>query len=446
MIAKAIEWYKKAFRFITYDMWHLDMAHYNRRDAFLIKQLKIVTITFRRFFRDKVIIRCSALSYYSILAVVPALAIVFAIAKGLGVSDALRYSLEQRFDGYNDIIDFLMQFADKALANTRAGVLSSLGIAFLLWSVVKVLNNIENAFNYVWQVKRPRPLSRKFTDYFAFILIMPLMLAFSSTISLSIRYHVGHLTEGIPLLEHAGPLFGTLAPFVVVYLLLSFMYVTVPYTRVKIAPAIIAALIAGTAFQLVQNLYIFSQISVSKYSAIYGAFAAIPLLCVWLQVSWIIVLFGAELTFAYQNLERYHYEVTSTHISPFQRKVTAILVARLIAKRFARGGEPYTAEELSQELDLPHRVVRNSMEDLLKCHIVTEVAIQSKRKSKDNAYLPLIDIHSLTIAYVYDALDKMGQVPLAARDNTEMQKVMEILSAPAKVFEKGDGQLLLINI
>ncbi len=385
IVKKVTDWYKQAFRFVTYDIWHLNTEQYSRRDAFLIKQLKIFIITIRRFFEDKVIIRCSALSYYSILAIVPALAVVFAIAKGLGLSESLRDMLSQRFADYHEVIDFLMQFADNAIANTKTGLLSSLGIVFLLWSVVKVLGNIEKAFNYVWQVKRQRPLSRKFTDYFAFILILPIMLAFSSSLSLNLRYHVGTLTEGIPLIEHAGTLIGTLVPFLLVYIMLTFIYVAVPYTKVKVVPAIIAALITGTAFQLVQNLYIFSQISVSKYSAIYGAFASIPLLCVWLQVSWTIVLFGAELCFAYQNLERYHYEATSQHMSPMQRKVAAILIMQRIAKRFVVGGAPYTAEELTEQLDLPNRVVRNSLSDLLNSRLIIEVATQSTRNAKDDA-------------------------------------------------------------
>jgi membrane protein len=427
-------------------MWHIETTHYSRRDAFLIKQLKIFTITFRRFFADKVIIRCSALSYYSIMAIVPILAVLFAVSKGLGVADLLRNSLYQHFGDYDEAVDFVMQFADNAIANTKTGLLSSLGIVFLLWSVVKMLNNIEKSFNYVWQVKRTRPLSRKFTDYSAFILITPLILAFSSSISLSLRYHVGSLTKGIPLLEHVGPLFGTLAPFVLIYFLFTFIYVMVPYTKVRIGPAIVAAIIAGTTFQLVQNLYIFSQISISRYSAIYGVFAAVPMLCIWLQLSWTIILFGAELTFAYQNYERYHYEVTSNHISPFQRRVSGILVAQLIAKHFVEGGQPYTVQQLSGKLDLPYRVIRNSVEDLLKCHILSEVLVQGKRKSKDSAYQPAIDVHLLSIASVYNALNTLGNVPLAEDDNADMKRISDLLEQPFKDFEKSDANKLLIAL
>ena len=447
MFKKLIDWYKMAFRFVTHDMWHLDMEHYSRRDVFLVKQLKIVTIAIRRFLEDKVMIRCSALSYYALMAIVPILAVIFAIAKGFGISDMLRKSLNDNFGDYTDAIDFVMQFADKALDNAKTGVLSALGVAFLLWSVIKVLNNIETAFNDIWQVKRPRPMSRKFTDYFAFILIVPILLAFSSSISLSLRLHVDSWTKGIPLLEQAGPLFGTLAPFVVVYLALTFIYVAVPFTKVKIVPAFIAAVIAGTAFQLVQNLYIFSQISVSKYGAIYGAFAALPLLCIWLQISWIIVLFGAELCFAYQNLERYHYEATSEHISPFQRKVAALLVAQLVAKNFVGGSKPYAIKEITEKLDLPYRVIRNSIEDLQQCGILSEVMVENKRLAKkDNAYQPAIDVHKLTIAYVYNAVNFMGQVALADNDNDDMRTIVEILTAPFKTFEDSDKNKLLIEI
>ncbi len=446
MFKKFFDWYKKAFHFVTYDMWHIDTEHYSKRDAFLIKQLKIFTIAIRRFFEDKVSIRSSALSYYSLTAVVPIVAVLFAVAKGFGISDMLRESLNQNFGDYTEVIDFLMQFADNAIANTRTGVLSSLSIIFLLWSVVKVLNNIESAFNDVWQVKRPRPMARKFADYFAFILIVPIFLAASSSLSVFFRYHVGSWTQDVPVLEHLGTLSGTLLPFALVYIVLTFVYVTVPFTKVKIGPAFIAAIIAGTAFQLTQNFYIFSQITVSKYGAIYGAFAALPLLCIWLQLSWIIILFGAELSFAYQNVERYHYEATADHISPFQRKISAILVMQHIARRFTKGAIPQTIAELTEDLDLPYRVVRNSVEDLQQCNLLSEVMIQGKRKAKDSAYQPAIDIHLLTIGYVYKALNRMGQVALADDDNQDMKRLVEILNKPFKVFEKSDENKLLIEI
>jgi membrane protein len=446
MLKKYSDRYKRIFRFVTHDIWFVDTMHYKRRDAFLIKQLKIFTIAFRRFFEDKVIIRCSALAYYSLMAIVPLLALLFAISKGLGFSDKLRASLDQSFGEQNEVIDFLMQFAENTIANTSTGVLSSLGVLFLMWSVIKVLNNIESAFNDVWQVKHPRPVSRKFADYSAFILIVPVIIAFSSTISLMVRYHVGSWTQDIPVLEHAGPLFGTLVPFVLVYLALTFIYAALPFTKVRIGPALMAALITGTAFQLVQNLYIFSQITVSKYGTIYGAFAALPLLCIWLQISWVIILFGAELSFAYQNLERYHYEATSDHISPFQRKVAGLLVARLIAKRFVEGAPPCTIADIVAHLDLPHRVIRNSVEDLQKCRLLSEVTLPGKRKSKDSAYQPALDVHRMTVAFVYRALNSIGEVALADDDNADMKRLADLLARPLEQFENSPENKLLIEI
>lgn len=446
MIEKWINLYRRAFRFVTYDMWHVDMVHYKRRDAFLIKQLKIFTIAFRRFFEDKVTIRCSALSYYSLMAIVPLMALLFAISKGLGVSDMLRIFLEQSLGEHNEIIEFLLRFADNAIANTHTGVLGSLGIVFLMWSVIKVLNNIESAFNDVWQVKRPRPLSRKFADYSAFILTVPIIIAFSTAISLLVRYHIGSWIQDIPVLEHLGPLFGTFVPFLLVFLALTFIYAAVPFTKVRMGPAFIAAVIAGIAFQLTQNMYIFSQITVSKYGTIYGAFAALPLLCLWLQISWIIILFGAELAFAYQNLERYHYEATSDHISPFQREVSGILIARLISKRFVKGDPPYTVAELTNELNLPYRVVRNSIEDLQQCNLLSEVHVQGRRKSRDHAYQPALDVHSLSIASVYKSLNHIGQVALAEEDNADMKHIVNVLTKHFETFARSDENKLLIDI
>ena len=444
MMKKILFYYKKAFSFITRDVWHADVRRYSRPGAFLIRQLRIFLITLKGAKEDKVALHSAGLTFYTLMAIVPIAATVFALAKGFGISEQLNQVVSNAFPNQDEVIEQITIFAENAINNTKSGWLGSLGIVFLLWSVIKVMNHIEMSFNHVWQVKRARSWARKFTDYLSVLIVAPFFFVFSSTISLSIRYNVGSWFEGIPVLEHAGQLFGTLMPFILVYIMLTVLYVIIPNTKVKILPAFWGAVFAGTLFQLMQNLYIYTQISVSKYSAIYGAFAALPLLFLWISISWQLVLIGAELSFAYQNVERYRYEMTAGRISVYQRKLAALVVMQEIARNFANNKLPYTVAGLSERLDLPYRLVSNTINELQQCRFVTEVIIE--KKERDNAYQPAFDVHKLTVGMVVHSIDDLGQSPLSKSATDDMATFNRILSTQAAIFDASPDNKLLIEL
>ena len=443
MMKKILLFYKTAFRFVTHDVWHTDIRNYTRPVAFLIRQLRIFLITLKGAKEDKVELHAAALTFYTLMAIVPIAAMLFALAKGFGISEQLQQVLWNAFPNQDEVIEQVMAFAENALNNAKGGWLGSLGILFLLWSVIKVMNHIETSFNNVWQVKRARSWARKFTDYLSVLIVTPFFFVVSSSISLSIRYNVGSWFEGIPVLENASHLFGTLMPFALVYIMLTVLYVVIPNTKVKILPAFWGAVFAGTLFQLVQNLYIYTQISVSKYSAIYGAFAALPLLFLLISISWHLVLLGAELSFAYQNVERYRYEMTAGHISAYQRKLAALVVMQEIACNFVSNKSPYTLSELSEQLDLPYRLVSNTINELQQCHFVTEVVLD--KKERDSAYQPAFDVHKLTIGMVVQSIDNLGQSPLSKSATADMTTFDKVLSARAAAFDASPDNKLLIE-
>jgi len=441
---KTIFYYKKVFRFVKRNVWHTDIRKHSRPVAFFIRQLRIFLITLKGAKEDKVMLHSAALTFYTLMAVVPVAAMVFALAKGFGFSEQLQQVIGNAFPNQDDVIEQITVFAENAINNTQGGWLGSLGVVFLLWSVIKVMNHIERSFNSVWQVKRARSWARKFTDYMAVLIVAPFFFMFSSTISLSIRYKVGTWFEGVPVLEHAGQLFGTLMPFVLVYIMLTVLFVVIPNTKVKVLPALWGAIFAGTLFQLMQNLYIYTQMSVSKYSAIYGAFAALPLLFLWVKISWQIVLLGAELSFAYQNAERYRYEMTAGRISVCQRKLAALVILQEIVRNFVNNKKPYTISKLSGRLDLPYRLVSNTIDELQQCGFITEVV--NEKKERDSAYLPAFDVHKLTVGMVVHSIDDLGQSPLSKAATADMATFSRILSDQAAVFDASPDNKLLIEL
>jgi membrane protein len=194
----------------------------------------------------------------------------------------------------------------------------------------------------------------------------------------------------------------------------------------------------------VQNLYIYTQISVSKYSAIYGAFAALPLLFLLISISWQLVLLGAELSFAYQNVERYRYEMTAGHISAYQRKLASLVIMYEIVRNFVSNKPPYTISELSEHLDLPYRLVSNTINELQQCRFVTEVVLE--KKERDSAYQPAFDVHKLTIGMVVHSIDNLGQSPLSKSTTADMSTFDHVLSAQAALFDASPENKLLIEL
>ena len=195
-------------------------------------------------------------------------------------------------------------------------------------------------------------------------------------------------------------------PFVITSLVFMGIYLFLPNTKVRFLNGLIAGLIAGCAFQLFQNIYISGQIWVSKYNAIYGSFAALPLLLLWLQLSWLICLFGAEIAFASQNVRKFSFERDSQHISRRYKDFLTLLIASLIIKRFAAGEPPYTADELSSTYRIPIRLTSQILFQLKHLGIINEVGYGSDERVIH--YQPALDIHQITVSYLFDRLDREG--------------------------------------
>ena len=247
--------------------------------------------------------QASALTYSTLLAIVPILAVVFAIARGFGYNKYIELWFRDTFASQPQAADAIVGFVNGYLVHTQSGIFLGIGLIFMLYTVLMLMNNVEETFNEIWQVSNSRPIIRSFTNYLAVFLLFPIMVivltgasVFMATFadSLTNRFYVGTALK--ILLD-----FST---YVIVSLLFIGLYVYMPNTKVKLSSAIVPGILAGVAMQLLQLFYIHSQIWVTGYNAIYGSFAALPLFMLWLQISWTICLFGAQLTFTNQNLNR----------------------------------------------------------------------------------------------------------------------------------------------
>ncbi|MFZ2341037.1 MAG: YihY/virulence factor BrkB family protein, partial [Bacteroidales bacterium] len=323
-------------------IWNTSISDISRGKSFLIRQLRIIVLAVRGFMNDRVQLSASALTLYTMLSIIPFAAIAFGIAKGFGLDQKLQELLVEEFKTQPEVLTWILNQADNAIQATRGGYIAGVGLIILLWSVMSLLGQIESSFNHIWQIQVSRPWLRKFTDYLAIMLIAPIVLIASSSITVFVTSELYSNTESIKFIKPIVGFFIKLAPYVLTWIGLTILFIIMPNTKVKIMPALVSAIITGTILQLLQWLYIDLQFGISKLSAIYGSFAAIPLFIIWVQSSWIILLLGAELSFANQNLTRYEIEYESLNVSHHQRKALALMIMKKIVNNFTTGEKAVT--------------------------------------------------------------------------------------------------------
>jgi membrane protein len=339
----------------------------------------------------------------------------------------------------------VMDFARKLLETTRGGLIAGVGVFLLFWTVTRVLGNIENSFNYIWGIKKQRSWTRKISDYLSAIIICPVLWIVSSTATVMIRTQVTFVVEKGQLVESIGPaIFFTLSllPYCVIWILFVFIYVFMPNTRVNLKSAIFAGIIAGTFYQLFQRVYLWSQIGVAKYNAIYGSFAALPLFLVWLQLSWMIVLLGAELSFAHQNEKSYEFEPDCSRVSVAFKRLLTLQVMHLLVKEFAKGSSALSAEQISTRLQIPIILVRKMVDELMASGLVSELCVTAR----ETRYQPSKDIDLLTIKYVIDCLEEMGSHDVPVVESEELSRISECLKAFDEAVQKSPKNILLREI
>lgn len=392
-ISKVTTWYN----YCSQGVW-LDT-----RNTFKVRIVKVLNLSIRSFFDRDLQTKSAALTFSTVLAIVPGFAMLFAIGRGFGFQNLLEDQLFINFPAQKKLITFALQFVDSYLNQASQGIFVGVGIIFLLYTLISLLSDIETAFNQVWDIKRDRSLYQKITDYISICLLVPILMICSSGVSIfmsSTFQSTAHISFLTPLVNFA--LEAT--PFILTFLAFSISFCLIPNTRVNFKYAAAAGAICAVMFQILQMLFFSGQIYVSKYNAIYGSFSFLPLMLIWLQFSWIILLFGCVLTYSFQNI--FVFNFLDNPVPPsvnLQRKVTLIIMAG-ISQRFHSGEAPLTREEISQKYDLPIRMVNRICSQLKEAGLVNMVV-----KTQDSmAVAPAIDTDEITVGTVFSKVDSLG--------------------------------------
>jgi membrane protein len=433
--------------FIKTDIWRIRSSRLSKNRYFLIRQLRIVLLAVRGFNEDKCLLRASALTFFTMLSIVPVVAMAFGIAKGFGFEKILEKKLLENFAGQEEVVSRVISFAQNLLVNTQGGLIAGIGVAVLFWSVIKVLGQIESAFNDIWGIQNSRSVGRKFSDYLSVMLICPVLLIMSGSVTVLISSQVALIVERLSFLGPVGEviLFSLkVLPYAVVWGVFSFLYVFMPNGTVNIRAGILGGIIAGTIYQAWQFLYITFQVGASKYGAIYGSFAALPLFLVWLQVSWFIILFGAEIAFAEQNVETYELEPDCLKASRAFKRRLALAVTYICVARFRDGKEPLSAAEIAGRLELPIRLVREAIHELELAGILLEVKGHGNEKTR--YYIPARDINQLTVQAVLEGVDQSGVDTLEVPSTREFNVLKDAVDDLTRVAARSEKNILLKDI
>ena len=446
MINKIWTLLSNIIKFITSDIWKIRLKDLPRKKSFLIKQLRTVLLAVRGFDEDKCLLRASSLTFYTLLSIVPVVAMAFGIAKGFGFENYLEKQLFEKFPGQETILLQVVDFALKLLENTKGGMIAGIGVIILFWSVMKLLGHIESSFNEIWEIRKSRTLVRKLSDYISIMLISPIFMVVSGSITIFITAQITNITESVSLLGMFSPfiMLGLkMMPYCLIGVLLTIIYMMMPNTKVNLKSGLIAGIVAGAAYVLLQWGYINFQVGIAKYNAIYGSFAALPLFLIWLQVSWLVVLFGAEISFAIQNVDTYEFESDSLEISPGFRRLLSLQIAHQIIMTFSKGEKPLTAPLISHNLEIPIRLVHQILYELDDSRIISET---NSGDSFDPGYQPAQDINRLSVRYVVDSLNQRGIDDIHVAQTREFKALSDTLQAFGDVVEKSSANKLLKDI
>jgi membrane protein len=338
--------------------------------------LQMLYVAGRNSLTDRVPFQANALTFITLLALVPALAISFSVAKGLGFSRSLREFLIQTelLASQREVLEQVLQYVQ----NTQVGTLGAVGVALLVVTLVLTISTVEETFNRIWNVPSQRSWLRKFTDYLSVLVICPLLVlgatgawaAFSSNEVVLWLMDVTAAEQAAQWLPNLGPLLLIFAAFVFVYMFL-------PNTKVPFLSALTAGVIAALLWYLVQHLYIIFQVGVARYNAIYGGFATLPLFMIWLQVSWVVVLFGGQLSHAHHVCTRGPLpRFLARPLGQTQREAVALAVMYRVAVRFREGGLPYSQDELGRELNVMQRELKLVLDQLEQGGLVSEIGME----------------------------------------------------------------------
>lgn len=439
----------RIIHFLEMGIWEIRLRDLPSIKAFFVRALRIILLASRKFVTGDSQKTASILTYYSLLNIVPVVAVAFAIAKGFGLEKRIENQILGIADKANletDVTTQIITFSHELLDQAKGGLIAGVGIILLFWTVISILGKIEESLNDIWEIQESRKLVRKFSDYTAMMVFGPVLLIVSGSATVLVASQVTVVLHKIALLGVFSKVILfllNLLPYLSIWVLLTMVYAVMPNSRIPIRSAILGGVTAGTVAQIVQWIYIKFQIGVASYGAIYGSFAALPLFLGWLQVSWMIVLLGAEIAHASEHYETYGLNPDYSRISISARKLLVLRIFHLLTKNFSLGEKPLTVREIAQALEIPIRLVKGLLRELSAVGLVVKVA---EGAGNETAFQPGRTIENITLKFALDEYEKYGVTKISDYQSDDADKISNYLKDISETIEKSPANVRLKEI
>ena len=385
------------------------------------RQYKLLFYTVQGLSTHGTMVRSAAMTFYTLISIVPIVALIFAVLKGFGMTDDLVQNLYGLLPQMPEVVDYVVDFAQNTLARTQGGWVAAISLVTLFWAVIRVFGSIEDAFNNIWEVKNTRSMARKYSDYITVVVLAPILWIVATSFATYTRQIFG-VDDSMWL--KVGSEIGSMA---IVWLMFTFIYIIIPNTKVQFSAALMAGIIAGSIFLGFQWGYLYLQKWMTSYNAIYGSFAALPLFLLWMQTSWEILLLGGELSFAYQNEKRFEEERQSLMSSHDCRRKLMVGIMTIVVEWMRQGRGPIPVAELRERMEIPTRILSSLLFSLTRAGMLGEVHISNKEY--DVAYVPTRDISTLRVYDIIEAVEREG----LDFEQVEMERSTQIVSCATTV-------------
>jgi membrane protein len=391
------------------------------------------------FVKDQTIIRAAALTFTTILSIVPFLAVAFSISKGFGFQNTgkMRDLILHLTTGQPEVADKIIEYIDR----TNVQALGWVGVVTLLFTVLSLVGTIEKAFNVIWSVNKGRSAWRRVTDFFPIILFGPIFLFVASSFNFSLQ-NQDFISNVVSLraIGYLEAMFLKAVPYLLIIMAFSMMYAFIPNTHVRIRAAVIGGVVGGVLWQMAQWLYINWQIGAVKYNAIYGSFAQLPLLLVWIYLSWLIVLLGAQVSHAWQNINSFVKQRYFGAATPYERQKIAVLMMVVLAKRFHEGRPLPSVEEISDGLMAPASLVS----DLFRVLQAAGYTVPADLPGSE-VYAPARELGEVRVLDIIRAVNMEGEQRVFAEFDEKYGFLDRILGGLAEVLSGSEANLTLLQ-
>lgn len=381
------------------------------------RAFRTLLLSLIKFRSDDTQLHASALTFYSLIALVPTATLLLGIAKGFGLYDEWATLVVNSAPHYEEALTVLTQFSQNLLREARGSVIAGVGFLLLFWSFLKTIAHVETAFNQIWRAEKSRSMSKKISEYLPLMFIAPMILIVANSIKV---YFLGQLkiaqTGGeswVPNIEIIA-FFSSAIPIVAVIAILAWVYYFLPNTHVPFRSCLWAGSVAGILFDRFQWLYIDIQVLAAKYDAVYGSFIALPLLFFWIYLSWFIILWGAQVAFVIQNRIRQPWELVHETMSSNMEHSLMLETVRIVVSRYVSQKIPLSAHQLCIKMGVPMTYVRPLLRRLERAHVIYGVQLHG---SADYVYIPSGNLQLWRVQAALAAIDNAHSISQLSHDS-----------------------------